>query len=372
MTSISTPKYVVNFTKFKQNCEAVMTPFDREWCKNTIYGYSVKTNRDAELIKYASSKLGWYIEMVSPDEYNYCVGLGIPQSEMILNGPCKSSLIVNESLPVRYLNLDNLDEVHEFCEHGNHNINVGLRINFDLESVCPGETTAGDEVSRFGIDAEGADLDEAVKLLKEKEIYSFGIHLHTSTKSRSLGVFKALAQKAVELRARYNVEFSFVDIGGGFFGGQKIAGKPSMEEYAIAICDELKVGFDPLKTKLILEPGASVLSTCVSYETRVINVRNIRGVRVITLDGTLLHVNPFLAKRNQPFDNMYVTEDRETIDKQIVCGSTCMETDRFSVLNNEVEIKKDDILVFHNVGAYTMAFNSFFIFNPPVVEYIGE
>lgn len=367
-----TPIYKADFSKFRKNCGEVMTSFNREWGNNVCYGYSVKTNRDEKLINYAYAKLGWFIEMVSPDEYKYCSGLRIPHDRMILNGPCKEILVNSAGTDVKYINLDNLDEVRAFCKSGNMSSQPGLRVNIDLESECPDETTVGNEVSRFGIDCSSNDLDEAIKLLKDADIDIFGIHLHTSTKTRSLGVYKALAQKAVGLRNKYNMEFSFVDIGGGFFGGKRTAGKPTMEEYAKVICEELKQGFDSLHTTLLLEPGVSVLATCVSYETKVINVRDIKGVRVITLDGTLLHINPFLVKRNQPFDVINDTTDRVIVNKQIICGSTCMENDRFGTAENKKEICKGDILVFHDAGAYTMAFNSYFILNPPEVEYFGE
>lgn len=366
------PSYIVDFSKFKENCFAVTSAFGREWGSRTVYGYSVKTNHDAELIKFAAKQLGWYIEVVSPDEYFYCKSLGIQPERMILNGPCKEDLLKQTADAIQYINLDNLDEVVAFCESPRMDCHVGLRVNFNLEDDCPGETTAGKEVSRFGIDAESHDLDDALRQLVHAGCQSIGLHMHTSTKSRSLGVFRALARKAVEIKQQNNIDFSFVDIGGGFFGGQKIVGKPSMEEYAKVICGELKAAFDPQSTVLILEPGASVLATCVTYRTSVINVRKIRNVNVVTLSGTLLHVNPFMASRKQPFVVQNDLQNRPVVDKQIVCGATCMENDRFAILEQEKELQKGDVLIFSAAGAYTMGLNSHFIFNPPAVEYIGE
>lgn len=362
------PKYIIDFHKFEENCNEVQQAFDKEWNANTIYGYSVKTNRNQELIKFAYNN-AWYIEMVSPDEYEYCLNLGIESNRMILNGPCKESLIKQEKLEVKYINLDNMDEVYAYCTSGIDS-KVGLRINFDMEQMCPGETTAGDEVSRFGFDSEGDELLQAVNILKKYGYENIGVHLHTSSVTRSTDFFAALARKTVLLKEKLNINFDYIDIGGGFFGGQRIAGKPLMDDYAKAICNILKEAFSPCKTTLILEPGASVIATCVSYQTSVINVRDIRDTRIITLDGTLLHINPFMVKRSQPYIVMNDLENREIIEKQIICGSTCMEKDRFDLIENKKEIKKGDILCFHNTGAYTMAFNSSFIFSPPKVEYV--
>lgn len=369
-----TPKYVVDLDKFKKNCESVMLPFNYEWNGNVEFGYSVKTNRDPKLIQYAYNCLDWDIEVVSPDEYRYCVELGIPKERIILNGPCKNELLNEIKILSGVINLDHYKEVVDFAaQHKNYSGLVGLRINFDLESVCPNETTAGTEVSRFGIDCETDIFFECLDILKNNGIHNVGLHMHCSTVTRSLKVFEALANKAVELKERAHFDFAFIDMGGGFFGGRDVCGKPKMAEYAKAICNILKNAFNPHKTKLILEPGASVLATCVTYETSIINERIIRGVKVLTIDGTLLHINPLMQDRNQPFEVLNEKyRERDIIEKQIIGGATCMENDRLASLVNKFELCVGDILSFKYVGAYTMGFNSYFILDPPHVKYMEE
>ena len=136
------------------------------------------------------------------------------------------------------------------------------------------------------------------------------------------------------------------------------------------ICTELKKCIHPERTKLILEPGVSVLATCAKYETKVISVKMIRDVRVITVDGTLMHINPFMSNRIHTF-NILGKRIREKSDNtQIICGCTCMERDYLAILDKSERIEIGDILSFENVGAYTMAFNSEFIVRPPMVYYV--
>lgn len=369
---ITTPRYVIDLDKFKSNCQDVMLQFTKEWGSNIKYGYSVKTNRDKELIKYANKILNWNIEVVSSDEYNYVKSLLIDETQIILNGPCKGNMFNSKFVLPNIVNLDNIMEVRLFASiFSNYEGFVGLRVNCNLENKCPNETTAGQEVSRFGIDAESHDFLDAIVILKKAGIDNLGIHLHTSTKTRSEKVFMELSREAVKLKKISGVDFSFIDIGGGFFGGQVVEGKPTMEKYAVSICNILKDEFDPSKTMLVLEPGASVLATCVSYETKIINKRVIRGVEVFTVDGTLLHINPFMSNRNQPFEIVNLDGIRNKIDKQIIGGATCMENDRLATITNDEQLFVGDVLSFKNVGAYTMGFNSYFIINPPKVKYIG-
>ena len=160
-------------------------------------------------------------------------------------------------------------------------------------------------------------------------------------------------------------------MGGGYFGGQKVEGKPSMEQYAQVITRELKKALNPEMTTLILEPGASVIATSVTYETSVLSVRDIRGTKIVTMDGTLLHVNPFMAHRNQPYSTSLIADydARPVEEHQIICGCTCMENDRFADEHSVRRLEPGDVLSFRFAGAYTMAFNSNFIVNPAEVNY---
>ncbi len=371
-----TPCYVIDLERFRKNCMEIKRPFEEMWESRVEFGYSVKTNHDRNLMRYAAERLGWYIETVSPAEYEDACAVTVP-GRIIFNGPCKGTYLKKAYEAGSMINLDHLSEVEELCggAYGKDGgTEIGIRLNFDLEFFCPGETTAGDSVSRFGICYENGDFAKAVGMLRAAGIEPAGIHLHTSTKSRSARVFRMLARKAAEVIREFDLKLSYVDMGGGFFGGQKVAGKPEMKEYAQCICDELRQAVSPQETRLILEPGASVLATSVLYLSRVINVREIRGTEVVTLDGTLLHINPFFNDR-VPTYRLYRNEEtaaRARRKKQIVCGSTCMENDRFLECAEAEALCEGDLFEFHAAGAYTMAFNSQFILRTPEVYVRNE
>lgn len=369
MCKNSKPYYRISSKQFNTNCSAIETVFKKHWGNNLVLGYSVKTNHHSTLIELAFQR-DWFIEVVSEDEYNYISSLSIPKHKIICNGPVKGNMLYAALEKGQFLNLDNLQEVQSVCDysHSNPHIpinNIGLRVNFDLESHCPGETTAGESPIRFGINFENGDLAQAISMLQQAGIAISGLHMHTSTKTRSLTVFHKLAETACTIAQKYQLNLQYLDIGGGFFGGQIIPGKPMMEEYANTICSELKKVFHPQKTTLILEPGASVLATCVDYVTHVVNTRNINGYRIVTLDGTLLHINPFLSKRDCRFTAN--PTGASGIGTQFLCGCTCMEMDHFGCLQDSKELLPGDQVIFHNAGAYTMSFNSNFIIAPPNV-----
>lgn len=372
----STPYYLIHQKKYNENCAIVEEAFENAWGENVLYGHSVKTNYHPVLLEFARDR-GWLAEVVSTKEMLHVQKLGFGVGEIICNGPVKGKMLEEAVRQNQILNLDNMQEVQELCSYVKsekicvEDLKIGLRVNFDLEMECPGETTAGEQVNRFGICYENGDIEKAVKLLKANKIPVKGLHMHSSTKTRSREVFSALSKMAVRLAEEYNLSLEYIDIGGGFFGGKVLSGKPLMKEYAYVIASELKRKFDPDKVVLIIEPGASVLATAVDYVAEVVNVREIRGERVVTLDGTMLHINPFMVKRNAPFGFENEEHGETILPVQHICGCTCMEMDRFCTLHEAYEVTTGSRLVFGDAGAYTMAFNSNFIVDPPLV-YVSE
>lgn len=374
LNKLKTPCYIIDKDKFKKNLNEISIPFNKMWNNNLIFGYSIKTNHSIGLLNIAK-EYDMYAEAVSDDEYLLARQVGYKPNKIIFNGPQKSEKYLLEALNnSSIVNIDNIDELI-LLEKNRDSLNdecikLGLRINFDLEEKRPGETTAGDEVSRFGICVENGDFEKAINILKKIDIPLNGLHMHYSSSSRSLGIFRELAKEAAYIIDKYNLtELQYIDIGGGFFGGQELIGKPQMIEYATEITNELIKVVDPQEVKLILEPGASIIATAVNYLSKVINVRDIRGVSIITVDGSNIHINPFLSKREPTYK--VFTKNKVNKEVQIICGSTCMENDRIVKLKDTLKIEKKDLLYCYNAGAYTMGFNSCFINLPPYV-YLKE
>ena len=369
--SLKTPCYILDIDRFEKNLADIRDPFAQHWDQRLILGFSFKTNHMRELVQCAGQN-GMYAETVSDDEYHLALELGYSPEKIIYNGPQKSEEQLIEALKNgSIVNLDNPDEI-SVIENRKEELDVasvkaGLRVNFDLESMCPGETTAGAEVSRFGFCVENGDFESALERLDKIGVKVAGLHLHYSSRTRSLKIFRALSEMACHLIDRYRLQeqLKYVDIGGGLFGGKRLEGKPSMQEYADVISSVFmeKEYFRTLT--LIVEPGASLIATSVDYLSRVLNVRTVRDTRIVTVDGSNLHINPFMSAREP--DYKLLASAGKLPGMQIVCGSTCMENDRILRLKDAPELQKGDYIHCFCAGAYTMGFNNCFINLPPYI-----
>ena len=137
--------------------------------------------------------------------------------------------------------------------------------------------------------------------------------------------------------------------------------KPQFDDYLKAISDLLGQSVDPAKTKLIVEPGMSVIGPNISYVTSVVDVKHTPyGVFAVT-DGSRTQIDPVMSKSSYFHSIDYQDTNAVLIDKQVICGYTCMEHDRLFLLKNAPELKVGDRIVYEKVGGYTMCLSPLFI-----------
>lgn len=354
---MQTPYYVIHKEELDIGFWALKDALDQYW-GNSIIGYSYKTNALPWVVREFDRK-GCYAEVVSKDEYELAKRIGVCKDRILYNGPIKTKGTFVEALSNGcYVNIDSQREIDWLEEVPVRECNLGLRVNFDAERFCPGQTQCGDEGGRFGFCYENGELYEAIKKIRRKGFAIRGLHLHISSKTRSVEIYEAIAEIACEIKEKYKLSLSFVDIGGGFFGG--LPNKPQFGDYIQSVAKILRRTFDGEKTTLIVEPGMSLIGSPVSYVTTVIDVKDTICNRFVVTDGTRTSIDPLMSKKSY-FHHYEQLENSERIGKQVICGYTCMEHDRLYEAIDEPELFVGDKIIYDKVGAYTMCLTPLFI-----------
>ncbi|MBI6011098.1 pyridoxal-dependent decarboxylase [Clostridium perfringens] len=365
ISNLKTPCFIINENELKKNIDDMHTSLRKTW-GNYIIGYSYKTNSLPWIINYLKEN-SVYAEVVSDLEYNLAKKINYDSKRIIFNGPNKGKkTFINALKEGAIINIDSSREIDWLSdEEFNKDIKVGIRVNFDLEKECPNETAMGLDGGRFGFSLENGSFNKAVKRINNiKNVKVVGIHLHNSTKTRSLKIYKTLAKKANEIADMFDYELEYIDIGGGFFGGLET--KPSYYEYMKTIADELSKKFDKNKTKLIVEPGASIIASPISFLCEVIDVKDTYAKRIVTVNGSRNNIDPLMRKESY-FLDLLIAKERKSVKEQIICGYTCMENDRLLAIRDNNELLVGDKLLFNKVGSYTMCLSPLFIEYFPIV-----
>ena len=352
-----TPYYVIHEEEVDENFSKLKSALENHW-NNYIIGYSYKTNALPWIIKHFNS-LGCFAETVSEDEYNLAKLVGVAKNQIIYNGPIKTKESFLEALQNECIvNIDSQREVEWLEEVNPDKRTVGIRINFNIEKMCPGQSQCPEEGGRFGFCYENGELSKIIKKLKSKNVRISGLHLHTSSKSRDLDIYRAIAETACRVQKEFGLKLDYIDVGGGFFGG--LPTKPQFEEYIVLMEEILSRCFDKCKTKLIVEPGMALIGAPVTYVTSVVDVKDTEFNRFVVTDGTRTSIDPLMTK-NSYFHFFDIDDQRGTHPKQIICGYTCMEHDRLFVEKNGPILRVGDHIIYDKVGAYTMCLTPLFI-----------
>ena len=218
--NLNTPCFIIDKNELKNNIDNMHDALKKHW-NNYIIGYSYKTNSLPWILSFLKDN-NCYAEVVSDREYDLAKKIGYTEDRIIFNGPNKGkdkilSAITNGAI----VNLDSKRDINIVKKLSlEKEVRVGIRVNFNLEGKCPNETAMGNDGGRFGISFENGDLKKSIDHLNSiKNIKVVGIHMHNSTKTRSLNIYRKLAKKACEISKLFDYELEYVDIGGGFYGG---------------------------------------------------------------------------------------------------------------------------------------------------------
>ena len=352
-----TPYYVIDQKSLDDNFEKLERALKKHW-SNFIIGYSYKTNALPWIIRHFD-RLGCYAEVVSEEEYRLAKLVGVKKGNLIYNGPIKTKETFLEAIRDGCIvNIDSEREIDWLDELPRKNRVIGIRVNFDIERMCPGQSQCPEEGGRFGFCYENGEFSRAVTMLQEKGARVSGLHLHTSSKSRGLDIYRAIAMVACDIQKEFRLDLDYVDVGGGFFGG--LPTKPQFDEYMALMADILSTQFDKGRTSLIIEPGMAVIGAPVRYVTTVIDVKDTQYNRFVVTDGSRTSIDPLMSKSSY-FHSYERSADSSIVPKQIICGYTCMEHDRLFEAIEEPALLPGDRIIYNKVGAYTMCLTPLFI-----------
>ncbi len=347
-----TPCFILDEQAYINNINNFKTTLNKYFEKNKI-GYSFKTNSLPRLLKLAHDN-GCFAEVVSDDEYLLAERIGFKKDKIIFNGPVKGKEKFLDALHGgSIINIDSKREM-DWLRDDNYSGNVGIRVNFDLESKLPGETSTGKKGGRFGFCYENGELHKAIMTLREQGVEIERLHMHVSNASKSSEIYECLAEMACKIIDEEKLPANSIDFGGGYFGGGDDG--EAYEVYISKIYNKLKQ-YDKDHLEVVVEPGASVVATAFSYVSSVVDKKDTEYGRFVITDGSRLHIDPFMVKSKY---NVLLPAKRGESIRQTICGYTCMEKDRIMDIETP-ELKMGDLIKYNIAGSYTMCFNSLFI-----------
>ncbi|WP_442266432.1 diaminopimelate decarboxylase [Tenacibaculum sp. ZS6-P6] len=347
------PLYVYDTEKIISQYKRITKAFSK--VKNVKINYATKALSNVNILK-VFNKLGSGLDTVSIQEVKLGLLAGFEPKDIIYtpNGVSLKEIEDVAKLGVQ-INIDNLSILELFGQK-HPNIPVCIRINPHVMAGGNSKISVGHIDSKFGISIH--QVPHIKRVVENTGMHINGIHMHTGSDILDVDTF-LMATEILFNTAKEFKNIEFIDFGSGF--------KVPYKEGDIATNIEdlgkhLSKRFNDFCKEygrdltLMFEPGKFLVSQAGYFLATVNVIKQTTSTVFAGIDSGLNHlIRPMFYNSYHFIENLSNPKGRERFYS--IVGYIC-ETDTFGTNRRINEIREDDILCFHNAGAYCFSMAS--------------
>lgn len=317
--------------------------------KNVKINYAAKALSNVNILKvFNSLKSG--LDTVSIQEVKLGLLAGFEPKNIIYtpNGVSLQEIEEVAKLGVQ-INIDNLSILELFGQK-HPKIPVCIRINPHVMAGGNSKISVGHIDSKFGISIH--QVPHIQRVVENTGMHINGIHMHTGSDILDIDTFLRATEILFEVAKQFK-NIDFIDFGSGF--------KVPYKEGDIAtnieeLGEKLSLRFNDFcknygkNITLMFEPGKFLVSQAGYFLAKVNIIKQTTSTVFAGIDSGLNHlIRPMFYNSYHHIENISNPKGRERFYS--IVGYIC-ETDTFGTNRRISEIAEDDILCFHNAGAY--------------------
>jgi diaminopimelate decarboxylase len=342
-----TPLYVYNVDKITEQAGKLARAFEHT---NAKFFYACKSLSNINILEHIKN-LGLNLDTVSINEVKLGLHVGFTPDRILYTPNCVDFTEVMQAKELGvHINIDNLSILEQFGTHYGGSYPIIIRLNPHIMAGGNFKISTGHIDSKFGISVH--QLRHILRIVKSTGLHVKGLHMHTGSEIKDMGVFKEGIEVLLEA-ARNFESLEFIDLGSGF----KVPYQPNdpetdmpkladvvnqaLNEYEKETGKALQVWFEPGKY-LVSESGYFLVNANVIKQTTA-------NVFVGVNSGFNHLIRPMFYEAYHRIEN--ISNPNGTPRIYTVVGNLC-ETDTFGWDRQLAEVKEGDTLVFYNAGAY--------------------
>ena len=350
-----TPLYVYNSATITGQYEKLTTAFSGH---KTRFFYACKALSNVSILRHIHS-LGSGLDCVSINEVRLGLHAGFAPDNILFtpNSVTFEELIEAKDLGVN-LNIDNISLLERFGATFGGSYPVCVRLNPHIEAGGNYKIQTGHIDSKFGISIH--QLRHLERVVKGTGLHVKGLHMHTGSEIKDVGVFMRALEILFDAAGRFP-ELDFLDLGSGF----KVPYKPGDPETDVdALGQQVAAAFKSFEKEYgrplecWFEPGKYLVSEAGYLLVNVAVVKQTTATVFAGVNSGFNHlIRPMFYDSYHHISNL--TNPKGTGRLYTVVGNIC-ETDTFAWDRLLPDIRENDLLAFHNAGAYGFEMSSSF------------
>lgn len=314
--------------------------------------YACKANPMSAVLKVLRN-LGFGVDVASSGELHQALNAGLKGESLIATGPGKSKeylshLIKNGVQTIVIESPNQAKWLDEAAKEQNKVVDALVRVQLDWEGGK--SVLGGNAVTPFGL---GPDDWKQYELLAFKNVNFRGFHIFQWGNILEVGKLKEIwetsIEKLIDLSKELNIPMDIIDLGGGlgvpYTDDEKSISFNDVHELLVSLKNKYS-----LKT-IWMELGRFTVAECGSYLTKVLDVKEVRGKKLIVTEGGINHCAR-VALTNQAFPCKAFNKNSDNDQQYQVHGPLCTALDHLGTYSLPSEIKIGDWLEFQMAGAY--------------------
>lgn len=369
-TKHGSPLYVYDTERIIHQYKTITSAFSK--VKNLKINYAVKALSNVNILKvFNTLKSG--LDTVSIQEVKLGLHAGFKPKDIIYtpNGVSLQEIEEVAKLGVQ-INIDNLSILELFGQK-HPKVPVCIRINPHIMAGGNSNISVGHIDSKFGISIH--QVPHIKRVVENTGMRINGIHMHTGSDILDIDTFLRATEILFDVAKKFK-NIDFIDFGSGFKVPYK---KDDISTDIIELGEKLSIRFNEFckeygkNIALMFEPGKYLVSESGYFLAKVNVIKQTTSTVFAGIDSGMNHlIRPMLYNAYHHIENLSNPKGRERFYS--IVGYIC-ETDTFGSNRRINEISEDDILCFHNAGAYcySMASNYNSRFKPAeVMIYKGK
>jgi len=360
-----TPIYCYSYKQLKENISSFKKNFKSF---SPLICFAIKSNSNVNLIREIR-KFGLGADVVSIGELMMALKAGINPKKIVFSGVGKTSneisyAIDKEILLINAESKSEINEIERIAKFKKKIVNIGIRLNPNTDAKTLKQISTGKKENKFGVDEKiFFSLVNYSKLSKNINLKCLSVHI--GSQILDYKPYEKMLEVVNRIIKKSNHKFEFIDLGGGMgISYEKNNKKLNYQKYNVAIKRFLKNH----KSKIIFEPGRSIVGNIGSLVSKVIYIKKNDKKDFIILDAAMNDLmRPALYGANHR--TLPVIKTNQTSEKVYeFVGPICESTDRFTTLKKFQKLKEKDLVVMCDVGAYGMSLSSNYNVRPKPTE----
>jgi diaminopimelate decarboxylase len=347
------PLYVYDTDKIESQYNRLTDAFST--VKSLKLNYAVKALSNINILKFFKN-IGAGLDTVSIQEVQLGLTTGIDPKKIIFT-PNGVSLIEIEKVAKLgvQINIDNLSILELFGQK-HPEIPVCIRINPHIMAGGNSKISVGHIDSKFGISIH--QVPHIKRVVENTGMNINGIHMHTGSDILDIDTFLRATEILFDVAKQFE-NIDFIDFGSGFKVPYKEGDiSTDIEQLGLQLSERFNdfcVEYGKEIT-LMFEPGKFLVSDAGVFLAKVNVVKQTTSTVFAHVDSGFNHlVRPMMYDSYHHITNISNPEGRDRYYS--VVGYIC-ETDTFGSNRRIAEISEEDVLCFHNAGAYCFSMAS--------------